>query len=169
MVRAHSVVCLFFFFCIGCETNAPQVDLASSGNQSTAGREQSFENGSSLQQATIESAKGGALVTRVHLDDWIARFDDQSNWNYGERTDGELAGTWASVDGDGNRIVFGANGSFSTNFVGNMNSGLYAISDMGRIVAVATPGGSYHYWFDGKTITGPKGPNPNAQWKRTGR
>lgn len=170
MLRALGFLLLSVFFCTACRTDVPQADRDSSSNQSSASREQSADNSSATGQATVESGTAAAAVTRKDLDQRIANYNDTSAWHYGERTDGELAGTWMSVDGDGHHIVFGADGSFSTDFNGNMTTGLYAISDNGRIVAFSKWNGiglGSHFMLDGKTLTGPKGPRPNAQWTRT--
>jgi len=171
----------------GCPNDAPQSQSTGSGtaqqtdaaSSDAANKEPAEDDPANLQgrqsqtessDATVGRAAGTAAVTRQDLDDWIARLNDTSTWHYGERTEGEIAGSWTSVDGNRHRMVFGANGSFSEDFNGNMTTGLYAISDKGRIAAVSKwkgVGRSCHFWFDGKTITGPKGPNPNVRWERT--
>jgi len=122
------------------------------------------------QKDAVESDNDTNPVTREELDDQLTRLNDTSTWHYGERAAGELAGTWTSADGDGHRIVFGADGSFSEAFSGKMTTGRYAISNNGRIVAFSKANGiglGSHFWLDGKTITGPKGSKPKAKWKRT--
>ncbi|MBC8876836.1 MAG: hypothetical protein H8E44_46000 [Planctomycetes bacterium] len=171
----------------GCLQDSSQSQSACSGNAQQSGaassdaakKEPAEDDLANLQErqaqtesseATVGGAADTAAVTRQDLDAWIARFDDTSIWHYGERTDGELAGLWTSVDANRHRIVFGADGSFSEDFLDNMTTGLYAISDKGRIAAVSKWKGigcSGHFWFDGKTITGPKGPNPKVRWERT--
>lgn len=113
-----------------------------------------------------------ASISRQDLDEYLAQFGNATGWTYGERSPGELAGTWASLDGDGHQLVFNAGGSegaFSESFNGKMTSGLYAISPEGKIVAFSKSndvGVGSHFKLAGETIIGPKGPNPNAQWQR---
>lgn len=109
------------------------------------------------------------VVTLGELLDYVKRFDDGTVWHHGEETDDSLIGTWISTDGDGHRIVFGADGSFSEDFNGRMTTGLFAVSDAGKIVAFSKSQGvglGSHFQFGGETITGPKGPDPQAEWRR---
>jgi len=183
----HVVFLLTALLLCGCPNDSSQSQSAGGGNTQQSGaassgaanKEPAEDDPANVQgrksqtessDATVGGAAGTATVTRQDLDAWIARLNDTSTWHYGERTEGELAGLWTSVDGDRHPMVFGADGSFSEDFNGNMTTGLYAISDKGRIVAVSKWKGigcSSHFRFDGKTITGPKGPRPNVQWKRT--
>lgn len=116
------------------------------------------------------SAPAGTI--RGDLEKWLQRFNDNTRWRYGERCPGELAGVWMPVDGSAAPLVFGADGSFSEAFNGRMVSGLYAISETGRIATFcrSSNGGALgsHFQFDGCTIKGPKGPDPEAAWTRVG-
>ena len=109
-------------------------------------------------------------ATRKKLEKYIARFDDKSKWHFGERTPGELAGKWISDNDPTSLLVFAADGSFSEYFNGKMTTGLYAISESGLVVAYSIPhgGGGLGSWFrlEGKNLTGPRGPQPEAIWKR---
>lgn len=173
MARVTRHVILAVFLCNGCSTDAPtsapRDDRDSSSDVSSAA---AVISTSDVESERAESDQGSAnadVVTRGELDAYRARFDDASVWHYGEGTDGELEGTWISVDGDGHRIVFGPDGLFSEDFNGNMTTGQYAISDTGRIVAFSKWDGislGSHFQLDGETITGPKGPNPHAEWRR---
>lgn len=126
----------------------------------------------SKQDANHQAQQTTTPVTKEALDDYLTGFGNSGTWNYGERVIGELAGTWISTDGDGHRIVFnvdGEDGSFSEDFNGNMTKGLYAISNHGKIVTYSKINGielGSHFQFDGNVITGPRGPNPSATWKR---
>ena len=108
-------------------------------------------------------------ITHADLAQFIARSKDQSRWHNGERTVGELVGTWVAVDGSGHPLVFRADGSFSQKLGGNMTEGVYSISDAGRIFTYSKSNGvriGSHFRFDGKTLRGPRGPKPIAEWTR---
>lgn len=170
---ACAVVLPCLLVCLGCASDPPPAVRANADKQSSERQEKSVQNPTSEQPASEAISDGGAdtrPVTRLDLDTYIARFKDTSAWHYGERTPGELAGTWTAVDGDGHRIMFGADGSFSEDFNGNLTTGLYAISENGRIVAFSKWNGirlGAHYTLDGDLIVGPKGPQPKAKWSRT--
>ncbi|MGB0596530.1 MAG: hypothetical protein ACPGLY_07575 [Rubripirellula sp.] len=178
MVRAHQffrLLALWCLCCLGCQDQpSPAID-GLSGNQASVIRQQS--EGSEQSGARDAGASGVdvmdendvTVVTREDLDQKLARLSNVSGWHYGERTPGELAGTWVLADGDGAPLVFGANGSFRQDFNGHLTTGLYAISDSGRIVTFSKwndIGLGSHFWFDGKTIIGPKGPLPKVEWVR---
>lgn len=118
-----------------------------------------------------DGGKGGSAL-RKNLEKQLARYKDVTVWHYRERKAGELEGTWVSRESGGAKVVFGADGSFSENFGGKMTNGLYAISDKGLIVSYSERegGGSLGSWYrlqsDGKTLTGPSGPRPDAVWIR---
>jgi hypothetical protein len=121
--------------------------------------------------ATKDGGKAESAVKKK-LEKFMARYKDVTVWHYRERKAGELEGTWVSRDSGGDKLVFGADGSFSENFGGEMTKGLYAISDKGLIVTYSESegGGSLGGWYqlqtDGKTLTGPSGPRPDAVWIR---
>lgn len=184
MVRVHQffrLLALGSLCCLGCQDQPPPAMDVLSGNQASVIRQQSkvSEQSEDSEQSGARNAGTGAVdvvnendgidVTREDLDQKLARFRNISGWHYGERTTGELAGTWVLADGGGARLVFGANGSFRQDFNGHMTTGLYAISDSGRIVAFSKwndIGLGSHFWFDGKTIVGPRGPLPKVEWVR---
>lgn len=121
----------------------------------------------------IDSASTRTPLTnsdvKEELDSWIDELDGSSHWHYGERTDGELAGVWIAEDRSGHRLVFGADGSFSEDFNGELTAGLFAISDEGRIAAFSARKGinlRSHFRFDGTNVIGPKGPDPTMKWSR---
>lgn len=130
-------------------------------------------------QATAQTEAGSrdqidtTPATREQLDSYLAIFTSATNWTYGERTPGELAGTWVLADGGGHRIIFdvdGRPGTFSEELVnGKMTAGIYAVSDQGHIAAVSKGDGislGSHFKFDGQFISGPRGPNPSVRWQR---
>lgn len=117
-----------------------------------------------------EKTSVGSQITHEDLAIAIARSNDQSTWYNGERTVGELAGTWTAVDGSGHPLVFRTDGSFSQELAGKMTEGVFAISEKGQILTYSKRTGiglRSHFRFDGKTIWGPRGPLPNAEWKRS--
>ncbi len=141
--------------------------------------EQSVNRGSDLTSGSdVESlseiqgddkAAVSILITHADLAQAIAKSKDRSTWHDGERTVGELAGTWTAADGSGHALVFGADGSFGQEFAGDMTEGVYSISDKGRILTYSHRRGvglRSHFRFDGKVIRGPRGPVPSAEWKR---
>lgn len=127
---------------------------------------------SSTNEYSTEIKAFGASASREEFEDYIAKFVDVTNWTYGERTPGELAGKWISEDGDGHYLVFDVNaegGTFGQEFNGHMTSGYYAISDDGQIAAFSKWNGigiGSRFRLKGDTITGAKGPNPSARWMR---
>lgn len=177
---------LCLFLCTGCQTDTPLT--SGSSNQDAANHESanqdavdaSTDSGTKINSQESEAAGRKTLqgaaelrpVTPKELSQHLARFANVSVWHYKERTDGELAGTWVSQDGDRSRLVFdvdGAKGTFSEDFNGNMTAGLYAISDDGLIATYSKWNGTglrSRYKLDGQTIVGTKGPNPSAKWKR---
>ncbi|CAN5292880.1 hypothetical protein BH23VER1_BH23VER1_12390 [soil metagenome] len=128
-----------------------------------------------LPLTTNEHGNAGSAL-RKGLDKQLARYKsvpyiEVKEWHYRERKAGELEGTWI-CEGGSDKAVFGADGSFSESFDGKMTKGLYAISDDGLIVTYSVRegggwlGGWYRLQSDGKSLTGPKGPIPNAVWRR---
>ncbi len=143
-----------------------------------SGNENAVIEGSVRRDRKVENTTGpigdGASsdekpITHSDLAQFIARSKDQSMWHSGERTVGELVGTWVAVDGSGHPLVFRADGSFSEELGGNMTEGVYSISDAGRIFTYSKSNGvriGSHFRFDGKTLRGPRGPKPLAEWTR---
>lgn len=156
------IVILGLLVFVGC--NPVEPDKQKDSTKAQSNKEQ--------QNAESQNQQPETPATREELDSYLSGFGNAGSWNYGERVIGELAGTWISTDGDGHKIVFnenGKDGSFSEDFNGAMSKGVYAISNNGKIVAYSKSGGvgiGSHFQFDGKIITGPKGPNPSASWER---
>ena len=169
MARSICTLFLFAILCAGCGTDPADSASQSEGDASDDASSAAVTDVTDADQQDDREYGTTDVVTRADLDQYMANFEGESGWIYGERTEGELVGTWISVDGDGDRVVFGADGSFSEDFIGKMTTGLYAISDTGKIVAFSESGGvslGSHFQLDGETITGPKGPNPSAEWRR---
>ncbi|MDB4749946.1 hypothetical protein OAF83_03480 [Rubripirellula sp.] len=169
MRRCFDVLLLSLLFVFGCEgTDPPDSDV---GLNLGASKHQSHakESGMVSKEVAAAANESGNAVTHADLEQQIARSADQSPWHYGERVVGELEGMWTAVDGSGHQLVFGADGSFSEDLAGHMTKGVYAISDKGRIVTFSKANGvgiGSYFFFEGKTIRGPRGPRPNAHWKR---
>ncbi len=178
-LRRRHFVCLFCCVCLaglGCQTDEAQQpvlkenavtegDLAESNMERPKIEVTANPVDSGTRNTTVSPA-----VTRQELQLQLQRYKQNGQWHFGERVGGELAGTWRTVKGHDHPIVFGADGSYSEDFNGNMTQGLYAISDTGRVVAFSRWNGiglGAHYQLDGKTLTGPNGPNPSERWVRS--
>ena len=172
MKHLHVISLLCLLGCSGCGSDSRPIVGGSSDERSSEQQGGIDGQKSSPKDRTLDGDLDTTPATREDLDKYLANFGDATNWSYGERTPGELAGTWVSVDDGGHRVVFDANGcqgAFSEDFNGNMTAGLYAVSPDGRIVAFSKWNGiglGSRFKFEGQTITGPRGPNPSAQWKR---
>lgn len=149
---------------VGCIKNAP-AKKNDSQKQSNKEDVQKLNQNDQLQS-------GSQPALRSELDSYLANFNNATNWTYGERVAGELAGTWISTDGDGHQVVFnqdGQDGAFGEDFNGARSNGLYAVSDDGKIAAFSRCNGmgiGSHFQLNGDLLTGPKGSNPSASWKR---
>ena len=177
--RARYLVCLFccgWLAGLGCQTDdAQQQVLRKSGGTDLSQAEsnkQQPEIGVTANpvDSGLSKSNEGPAVTRQELQLQIQRHKQNGKWHFGERVAGELAGTWRTVKGHDHPVVFGADGSYSEDFNGKMTQGLYAISDTGRVVSFSRWNGiglGAHYQLDGKTLTGPSGPNPSEQWVRS--
>lgn len=169
--QLRPILLVVLFLGLGCGSDVPLAGSASTQQPSDEQFEFNEED-RSAQKGVTQGTATNKPVTRQELDQYRASFKSASAWHYGERADGELAGVWTSVDGDGHRISFdldGVKGSFRGDFNGNPAVGLYSISDDGLIVTYSKRNGvgiGTHFRVDGQTIIGPKGPNPSAQWKR---
>ena len=118
---------------------------------------------------TAPPPKQGPAATRPELDAYLSKHKNPGKWHYGERVKGELAGTWEIAGKGGQRVVFGADGTYRENFNGNMTRGLYAVSDEGRVVAFSKWNGiglGAYYRLEGEVLVGPNGPNPRERWLR---
>lgn len=173
-MKQHPVVSLACLaFCLGCGTAAPPAAVQSS----TQGSAQQVAAADNVVTGQSESSSQDQIDTtpasREQLDSYLAIFTSATNWTYGERTPGELAGTWVLENGGGHRIIFdvdGRPGTFSEELVnGKLTAGVYAVSDQGHIAAVSKGDGislGSHFKFDGQFISGPRGPSPSVRWKR---
>ena len=170
MPRADMALSLSVVICIGCGTEGPRSDQNTSAGRTSSARNQATVQENAGRKAVARQAVDRSPATRQDLDDFIGKSGMTATWHYGERTAGELAGTWISTDGNGYLLVFGANGQFLQSFTDNMATGQFAVSDEGRIMAFSKwdgTGPGSHFWFDGQAITGPRGPNPLVRWVRT--
>ena len=161
---------LLVVICAGCGAVGSRSDQNTSVGRSTVSRNQTVLQKNAVRKAVTQHAVDRSPATRKDLDNFIGKSRTTATWHYRERAEGELAGTWISTDGNGHILVFGAGGEFSRSFSNNMTTGLFAVSDEGRIMAFSKWDGiglGSHYRFDGKTITGPQGPNPLVRWVRT--
>lgn len=125
--------------------------------------------GNNLQQFVEPDRSAERKITHADLAGDIAKSKDNSQWHNGERTDGELVGTWTAADGTGHPLIFRADGSFSEDLAGRMTQGVYSISDNGRILTYSRANGvglRSHFTLQRDTIRGPRGPKPSAIWKR---
>ena len=99
-------------------------------------------------------------------------FRDEKNWTHGERTPGELAGIWTPDDGSDKQMIFevdGMPGTYAERFQGRVVNGIYAISESGKVVAVARGGGisiGSHTRLQDNVLMGPHGPRPLVHWRR---
>ena len=111
-------------------------------------------------------------VTRADLERYMKVFSNERNWTFGERTPGELAGTWTPEDDSKASRVFnvdGVDGAYSETSFGLTVTGIYAVSENGKVVGVASGGGIFlgtHARLQDGVLVGPKGPNPNLTWRR---
>ena len=169
MNRIHVLLPILLLLTLGCEGNRPTGNRGSVKTRSLEELGSAKQGGNTEKELIEKNNVADIAVTHADLDSQISRSKDQSTWHYGERTPGELAGIWTSVDGSGDRLVFGADGSVSEDLAGNMTQGVYAISDKGRILSFSKwneTGLRSHFWLDGEKIRGPRGPIPNAYWER---
>lgn len=174
MIRSCLLIGLMFGIVLsGCKPGVPS-KVSKTKEQDSASSNQTNKN---VNSETNDSGEGApetevsSSATRSELDAYLAKFNSNSGWTYGERTAGELAGKWVSEDGR-DFLIFepeGKTGEFVQSFNGGKAIGLYAISDEGKIVAFAKKSdirlGSHYTLVDTK-IVGPKGPNPSATWIR---
>jgi hypothetical protein len=164
------IACFPIVLFSGCEPSTPPSDKTNATTDQSAKNSSSSHQGAANKLTSTEQGSDADVATRAELDEYAAAFTKNAIWHYGERTAGELIGIWESVDGDEHRIVFGADGHFSEQFNADMTTGLYAISDSGQIITFSKSNGvglGSRFQLDGKSITGPKGPKPNARWERT--
>lgn len=115
-----------------------------------------------------ESASSAQSIEEM-LESLIERYTDETEWTRGERTEGELAGTWQATDGSKAIVVFEADGDFRETFAHGMAEGKFAISKGGQIVAYSrsdVASLTSHFRLEGNQLIGPKGPNPQHVWVR---
>lgn len=166
---------LFVFFLLwvaggsGC---AWQTDSRAGGDNGSRGPDD--RSGQTGWAQTSGGAAGQARelppLTRADLDDWLSGFTDESDWTYGERARGELAGTW-QADRGRVRVGFSADGTFRESAGDRIHEGLYAISANGWIAAVSQvphqgPRLKSYFQFDGRSLTGPVGAHPRVNFRR---
>lgn len=184
------VVTCCTLLCIGCEQKPSETNSISRDGQiqvnqtknstvqteakqgDKAAKEQTGGENSDKGTVAAENQPETPVMKRADLDNYKSIFKGQTGWTYGERTPGELAGTWRSVDQNRHGLVFdvdGVPGTFSEDFAGTMTVGLYAISSTGKIVTVSSAKGASlgsHFQLNGDTITGPRGPDPSVEFRR---
>lgn len=172
--RALYLVCFCVVLTSGCSRSDPGQTTGVGGAGTNVDKAQSGEDQTGIESGANsveldEGAAAGPAVTREELEVQMERHGLNTQWHFGERVPGELAGTWRTVNRGEHPIVFGADGTYSEDFNGQMTKGLYAVSATGRVVAFSKWNGiglGAHYQFDGITLTGPQGPNPSERWAR---
>ncbi|MEZ6107039.1 MAG: hypothetical protein R3B96_13205 [Pirellulaceae bacterium] len=155
----------------GCSPPSPANSVANNTQTQSSGERtrDSSEQGSAVAE---DSAIPTTPPTQADLTAQLSRFQVQPPWTYGERTAGELAGSWVSDDAEGDLVEFdldGKSGTFSEDLGGKRTIGLYAISADGVIVTISRSGDvslSSHFRLNGDQLSGPRGPNPNVTWRR---
>ena len=171
------LVCLAFLTTVGCDAFKSREE---SGNAWSSGavrvdgeaRTDAGKGIPTINELHAQSPVDVTPATRAELDAFLAKFRSDKNWTYGEAEPGQLAGSWVDVESGGNEIVFdvdGVSGSYAQQFGEDMTAGHYAVSENNRVVCFSKWNGiglGAHFTLVGDTLTGPRGPNPTAQWKR---
>lgn len=164
------VGCIGCIGCIGCgasEENDGNGGVDGVGNQEKA----VSDSAESILPQSVAATDIVSVATEEELNNYLANFDD-AVWHRFERSLGELAGTWKESGRGGHQMIFDAKheaGTYLDGPAGNMVTARFAISDSGVLVTFLKRDGvgfGTHYKLDRETLTGPKGPNPAAIWKR---
>ena len=134
--------------------------------------EENAEGLTSIPPIDSEAWTDASLSLRDELDAYLEKHRIESDWTYGERTPGELRGSWATVDRSDSLIIFDLNGQagvFSQDFNGHRSVGLYAVSRDGQIIGYSKwndIGRGSRWKIEGVELVGPRGPSPKVRWRR---
>ncbi|MFO0905044.1 MAG: hypothetical protein U0939_18710 [Pirellulales bacterium] len=166
----------FSLLAVGCDqrASAPQPVVATRPKlaEHSSADQQQAKQGERAKTASDAGPIDASPATRADLEEYLKRFKAEQNWTFGERTPGELSGTWTPDDRSDARRTFnvdGVDGTYSETSFGLTVHGVYAVSEQGKVVAVGRGGGvslGTHAQLQGGQLVGPKGPAPKMTWSR---